>query len=182
MSQQCCSAAMQRKSLVRFVIGRKGRNKQRCTCNVLSGTFLGVLRATTTWNFLPSDSLSRTSTMIARTAKSSSRCNRRRFWSMSLIDHFHINHNAACLHQKFYISIVFELSWDDYSPLEKLQTMVKTIFLGGEGGTTCIMVYVKMANSWTEQNILHCFVFASLTASLDKYLIRLIFSSLWHRS
>ena len=108
-------------------------------------------------------------------------CNRCRFFIRvyEKIHHFHIDHNAAWIHPKFCISIVFDFSWDDCSTLEKLETMVKQyiFFFGGRGGTTCIMVYVKMANGWIQQDILQYVVFASLTASLNKYLIRSIFSS-----
>ena len=64
-------------------------------------------------------------------------CNRCRFFIRvyEKIHHFHTDHNAAWIHPKFCISVVFDFSWDDCSTLEKLETMVKQyiFFLGGGG-------------------------------------------------
>ena len=49
---------------------------------------------------------------------------------ISLIHHFHIDHNALCLPPKVCITIVFDFSWDDCDTLEKLETMVMRNFRG----------------------------------------------------
>ena len=55
---------------------------------------------------------------------------------MSLIHHFHIDHDVPCLPP-----IVFDFSWDDSDTLEKLETMVMQNF---RGQTRYIIIYVKM--------------------------------------
>ena len=47
------------------------------------------------------------------------------------IQHFLIDHNAHCSPPKFYIAIVFELSWDNCNIQEKLETMVMQFVFGG---------------------------------------------------
>ena len=48
---------------------------------------------------------------------------------------------------KFYITIVFNFSWDDCNTQEKLETIVMHFFVVGKGGGgSCIIVYVKMGN------------------------------------
>ena len=57
------------------------------------------------------------------------------------IHHFHIDHNAPCLQQKLWITIVFDFSWDDCNTLENFETMVMQ---NSKGETRCIMVYVQV--------------------------------------
>ena len=173
-SKQCRFAVMHWKSLSRFVTRqRRGRNKQRCTCHCtfwyISKSSSVQLRREISYKVTFNRGRERWLHSLLRAISSNrefvyyscSRCNCCRFLSKSLIHNFHINYSAACLHPKFCISIVFDFSWDDCSTQEKLQTMLKpNIFFRGwgrVGGTTCIMVYVKMAKSWMGQDILHCF-------------------------
>ena len=176
MSQKCCRAVKHWKSLSRFVTRRRrGRNKQRCTWHCtfwyISKSSSVQLRREIFYRVTFNRGRERWLHSLLRAISSNrdfvyyscSRCNRRRFWSKSLIHNFHINYSAACLHPKFCISIVFDFSWDDCSTQEKLQTMLMpnvSFFRGWGwrgGGTTCIMEYVKMANSWMRQDILHRF-------------------------
>ena len=83
------------------------------------------------------------------------------------IHHFCIEHNAPCLpppppppSKKKFITIVFDLSWDDCNIQEKLETL--GLKIGGGGGKEgmwvgeeprCIMVFVKIVNGksqWDE--------------------------------
>ena len=149
-SKQCGSAVMHWKSLPRFVTRRRrGRNKQRCTCHCtfwyISKSSSVQLRREIFYRVTFNRGRERWLHSLLRAISSNrefvyyscSRCNRRRFWSKSLIHNFDIiNHSAACLHPKFCISIVFDFSWDDCSTQEKLQTMLmpNIFFFGGGVG------------------------------------------------
>ena len=148
MSQQCCRAVKHWKSLSRFVTRRRrGRNKQHCTWHC---TFWYISKSSSvqlrreifnkvTFNRGRERWLHSLLRAISSNREffyySCSRCNRRRFWSKSLIHNFDIiNHSAACLHPKFCISIVFDFPWDDCSTQEKLQTILMPnvfFFFGG---------------------------------------------------
>ena len=117
-SKQCRSAVMHWKSLTRFVTRRgRGRNKQRCTCHCtfwyISKSSSVQLRREISYKVAFNRGCERSLHSLLRAISSNrefvyypcSRCNRRRFWSKSLIHNFHINHSAACLHPKFCISL-----------------------------------------------------------------------------
>ena len=61
------------------------------------------------------------------------------------IRHFHISHNAPHLLLKFWISIVFNFSWDGCNTQEKWKTKVmQHIFWEGRGQIKCIMGNVEV--------------------------------------
>ena len=124
---------------------------------------------------------------------SCSRCNRRRFWSKSLIHNFHINHSAACLHPKFCISlcsISLGMTVVPRRNCKQCSCQMFFFFLGGGGGrggqrALWSMWKWRMAEWGRISYIVLVFYkqgVTSLTASLNKYLIRSIFYLSGHGS